>query len=232
MRPSRYNPYTTPTQDVIDNLVYVMNSMNEKERNASHGIAFIANMDGWTMNNFSMDYCFQFMMKLQGSVPTRVTHFLIVNPPSWFGKIWAIMRKMLLPSFQKKVHMIREQKLGKFLKPGYQEFLPSEMASGRSPTREIVQDYIDQRLHLEGCHGGSVRDAPSSSSVVVGKTRGSKTSTISETENTESERTDTLDLSMLDLGMISEQLGVDEPVTAYIHKRSFRSTDAASRRTN
>jgi CRAL/TRIO domain len=204
-----------------------MNSMNEKERNASNGIAFIANMDGWTMNNFSIDYCFQFMMKLQGSVPTRVTHFLIVNPPSWFGKIWTIMRKMLLPSFQKKVHMIREHKLGKFLKPGYQAFLPSEMATGRSPTREIVQDFIDQRLYLEASRG-SVRDPPLLNSDNVGKTRGA----ISETDTTESERTDMLDLSMLDLGMISEQLGVDEPVTPFKHRRSLLLTDALSRRTN
>jgi uncharacterized protein YbgA (DUF1722 family) len=82
MRPKRYDPDHTPVQDIIDNLVYVMNTMNEKEQNATRGIAFIANMDGWTMRNFSVEYCHKFMQVLQGTVvPTRVTHFLIVNPP-------------------------------------------------------------------------------------------------------------------------------------------------------
>jgi len=165
MKPSRYSPKKTPVEDIIDNLVYVMGVMNEKENNAANGIAFLANMNDWTMEHFSMDYCYNFMMMLQGKVPTRVTHFLIVNPPAWFGKVWAIMRGMLIPSFRRRVKMIREDKLAKYLKEGYQAFLPSEMASGCARTREIVRDFVDERRYIEstrsGAHSSSTRKEPS-----------------------------------------------------------------------
>ena len=104
--------------------------------------------------------------------------------------------------------------------------MPSEMACGRSPTKEIVQDYIDERLYIEARRGGS-NDARSPSSV-IGKTTVGRSSTVSETENTESERTEMLDWSTLDYGTISEQLGVDEqPITtAYRRRTSFRPKEA------
>lgn len=151
MRPAVYYPNKTPVQDVIDNLVYVMASMREQNhKNAKNGIAFLANMDGWSMDNFSIEYCYAFMQALQGKiVPAKVSHFFIVNPPSWFGNIWAIMRGMLAPSFRKKVKMIKEDKLSKYLKIGYQNFLPKEMSSGWAITKELVQDFIDERKHIE-----------------------------------------------------------------------------------
>jgi CRAL/TRIO domain len=150
MRPKRYDPDHTPVQDIIDNLVYVMNTIYEKEQNATHGIAFIANMDGWTMRNFSVEYCHKFMQVLQGTViPTRVTHFLIVNPPKWFGKVYAIMKKMLSPEFRRKVHMIPVRKLEKFLQPGYEDYLPSELAGGRAITSDLVEDFCDYRQYIE-----------------------------------------------------------------------------------
>jgi hypothetical protein len=150
MRPKRYNPERTPVQHIIDNLVYVMNTMNENNQNATRGIAFIANMDGWTMRNFSVEYCHKFMQVLQGTViPTRVTHFLIVNPPKWFGKVYAIMRKMLSAEFQKKVHMIPVRKLERYLQSGYEAYLPSELGCGRAITADLVEDFCDYRQYIE-----------------------------------------------------------------------------------
>ena len=85
MRPCRYtNSKTTPTRKIIDNLIYCLQDMLEKEANTCRGISFIANMDDWTMKNYSTDYCFQFMQTLQGrKTPARVNLFLIVNPPAW-----------------------------------------------------------------------------------------------------------------------------------------------------
>jgi hypothetical protein len=38
-----------------------------------------AHTNSWKMTNFSVNYCYQFMMMLQGRIPVRVRLFLIVN---------------------------------------------------------------------------------------------------------------------------------------------------------
>lgn len=151
MRPSRYFPETTPTQTIIDNLVYVVQSMMEKERCSEHGIAFLANMDDWKMKNFDIEYCYQFMMTLQGHVtPVRVELFLIVNPPSWFGTVWKIMKTMLTPSFRRKVRTVRQDKLYKYLEVGFETFLPDEIRGlGQADTHQLVQDYVSYREYAD-----------------------------------------------------------------------------------
>lgn len=95
------------------------------------------------------------MQALQGATtPVRVTHFLIVNPPSWFGKVWKIMKTMLSAEFQKKVQMIPECSLSNFLAPGYENFLPDEMATGEAPTEELVRDWVTYRKFIEGPEQG------------------------------------------------------------------------------
>ena len=80
MRPCRFTPGVTPTSAIIGNLTYVMDSIYERHRDSSRKIGFIANMNDWKMENFSMDYCFQFMEVLQGRKgPNKVDLFLIVN---------------------------------------------------------------------------------------------------------------------------------------------------------
>lgn len=148
MRPSRYVPSKVKTSHIIDNLCYALNDLSRTKDQCQNGVAFIANMNGWTMKNFSHEYCFQFMQALQGKmVPTRVSLFLIVNPPKWFGKVWAIMKPMLSKSFAKKVHMIPEDRLEDFLMSGYEQYLPDEFACGFARTEEICEDYIDFRRY-------------------------------------------------------------------------------------
>lgn len=150
MRPSRYFPKEVSTETIIDNLGYCMSVMvASKEKNSTEGIAFLANMDDWTFTNFSISYCHSFMMMLQGRVPVRVRLFLIVNPPSWFDKIWRIMKPMLAKDFQKKVHMIKEDQLGDFLMEGYREYLPDDIKSGKVSTENIVNDFIEFRKYVE-----------------------------------------------------------------------------------
>jgi hypothetical protein len=150
MRPSRYFPKETSTSEIIDNLAYCMNTMVEKEKACSEGIGFLANMDDWKMQNFSVFYCYQFMMMLQGRVPARVQLFLIVNPPGWFGKIWKIMKPMLAADFRTKVHMIPMEKLPEFLMEGYESYLPDDTTTGKAPTDDIVKDFIQYRKYVEG----------------------------------------------------------------------------------
>lgn len=150
MRPSRYDPRKTPTRTIIDNLVYVMDTFASKDVEHENGIAFVANMNNWTFDNFSTDYCFKFMQVLQGrSFPAKVSLFLIVNPPSWFGKIWNIMKGMLSTKFQRKVHMIPEEELPFFFKVGFEKYLPDEFLEGQADTEEMVDDFITYRQALE-----------------------------------------------------------------------------------
>jgi len=150
MRPARYIPSMVPVTDIIDNLAYVMGSMLEKESACANGIAFVANMDGWTMSNFTTEYCFKFMQMLQGNrVPVTVTLFLIVNPPSWFNKVWSVMKPMLSEDFRAKVRMIPDAELGAYLSAGYEAYLPTEMKNGQANTDALVEDYVDYRLYLE-----------------------------------------------------------------------------------
>lgn len=150
MYPARYFPAKTSTQEIIDNLAYCMNCMCEtSEKDASEGIGFIAYMNDWHMSNFSVNYCYQFMMMLQGRIPVRVRLFLIVNPPGWFGKIWNIMKPMLASDFRKKVHMIQEADLNKFLQDGYETYLPDDMAQGKADTQALVEDFVAYRKKKE-----------------------------------------------------------------------------------
>lgn len=151
MRPSRYFPRDTPTQGIIDNLCYAMNCiLDSNERAQTHGIGFIANMDDWTKENFDISYCLQFMNALQGHmVPVKVESFLIVNPPSWFGAIWRIMRPMLTPSFRRKVKICQEAKLHNYLAANCRQYLPDDMRLGTVNTDQLVQDFILYRRHVE-----------------------------------------------------------------------------------
>lgn len=90
------------------------------------------------------------MQGLQGKLtPVKVVLFLIVNPPPWFGNIWAIMKPMLSTEFQKKVKMIPECQLDQYLAPGYEQFLPDDMTTGQAKTEDLVHDWFTYRTFLE-----------------------------------------------------------------------------------
>jgi hypothetical protein len=153
MRPSRYFPKKTPTEDIIDNLAYVMQSMSEDEAACHKGIGFLAYMNGWKYENFSMRYCSAFMAMLQQRVPAKVELFLIVNPPGWFPSIWKIMKRMLSRQFRKKVFMIKEEALDDYLEERFETYLPDDMARGRVKTSELVKDFIAYRKYVEDAIG-------------------------------------------------------------------------------
>lgn len=149
MRPSRYFPNQTSTEEIIDNLAYCMQTMCEGEKANAEGIGFLAYMNDWKMENFSVNYCYQFMMMLQGRLPVRVRMFLIVNPPSWFGAIWKIMKPMLASDFRKKVHVIPEADLSKYLHEGFETYLPDETDLGKADTDALVEDFVTFRKKIE-----------------------------------------------------------------------------------
>jgi len=149
-RPSRYVPRETAVNILIDNLAYVMQCVLESEQAMRDGIGLVANMEDWKMVNFNVSYWHKLMMTLQGRrVPTRVQLFLIVNPPSWFGSISAIMRPMMTDQFHRKVHTIQREDLKSFLAPGFQEFLPDDMENGRANTDDLLKHFIADRKRIE-----------------------------------------------------------------------------------
>lgn len=153
MRPSRYWPRQTPVAMVIDNLIYVLDRMARQDVD-NQGVAFMANMNDWTMANFNHDYCFKFMMTLQGRMfPAKVNLFLIINPPGWFGKIWAIMKPMFSSTFRKKVHMIKDTNLSDFMAKGYNTYLPDDLKDGRVNTDELVRDFVSYQHAFESATG-------------------------------------------------------------------------------
>jgi hypothetical protein len=90
------------------------------------------------------------MKMLQGhQIPVRVNFFLIVNPPDWFDRVWAMMRPMLSEDFRQKVRMLPEANLSEYLAHGYAVYLPNEMASGQADTEAIVNDFIACRQYIE-----------------------------------------------------------------------------------
>ena len=54
-----------------------------------------------------------------------------------------------LVDFRKKVHMIPEPQLSQFLMPGFESYLPDDMATGKAPTDDMVADYIRFRKYVE-----------------------------------------------------------------------------------
>ena len=90
------------------------------------------------------------MQVLQGvTIPVRVRLFLIVNPPSFFGSVWTFMKPMLSRDFRKKVKMIKESDLSKYLQKGFEKFLPDETSIGNADTNELVKDFIAMRKLIE-----------------------------------------------------------------------------------
>jgi hypothetical protein len=150
MRPSRYFPNETSTEVIIDNLAYCMQTMVEKEKACTEGIAFVANLEDWTMGNFSVSYCLEFMKMLQGRSPVRVRMFVIANPPSWFNVVWKIMKPMLASDFRRKVKMIPQSQIGEFLMEGYEEFLCDDMKGGKASTQDMINDFLIFRKEVEG----------------------------------------------------------------------------------
>ena len=66
------------------------------------------------------------------------------------------MKPMLSRDFRAKVHMIPESSLRKFLKRGYEDYLPNELTGGRASTSVLVRDYcrweraVDKAIGADG----------------------------------------------------------------------------------
>lgn len=131
--------------------------MLEKEHGSVHGLVLIANMAGWKMENFSVPYWHKLLITLQGlRVPTRISAFLIVDPPTWFESIWTIMKPMMSDDFQEKVAIMSSEDLGSNLGYGYREHLPDDMDGGKVNTNELVKAFVTERKATEMVVGDKI----------------------------------------------------------------------------
>jgi len=151
MDPSRFNPKDSDAKSVIDAIVYCMNVIQEKESVCTKGIVFVANMAGWTMENFEESFCGDLMKVLQGFVvPVKVKRCLIIDPPDCFKAVWDIMQLFLVNDVTKKVKKISSKALSLYFQEGYQLYLPDSVQGGRCRTRSMVQNFIEHRKNVEG----------------------------------------------------------------------------------
>jgi hypothetical protein len=72
------------------------------------------------------------------------------------------MKPMLAPAFRKKVKMIPEQDLHRYLQEGYQTYLPDAMESGKANTDDLVEDFVTYRKYLDELNPNYVENDKSS----------------------------------------------------------------------
>mmetsp|Transcript_22899 Transcript_22899/g.38944 ORF Transcript_22899/g.38944 Transcript_22899/m.38944 type:complete len:177 (+) Transcript_22899:230-760(+) len=150
MNPSRLFPKRDSVTFMVDHLTYMMGCMLEREHTLAYGICIVADFSDFTMANFTVQFFHRMLLVLQGRlVPTRVEAFLIVNPPPWFGNIWAVMKPMMSTEFMAKVPRISFNDLGKHLMPGYEQLLPNDIWMGRRDAKSLMDLFIQERKHIE-----------------------------------------------------------------------------------
>ena len=150
MSMSRFFPKKDSVPYIIDQLVYMMSCMLEREHACAYGLAIVADFSEFSMANFTVQYFHKLLMILQGrQVPTRVESLLIVNPPTWFGNIWTMMKTMMSADFSPKVHRISFNDLGKHLVPGFENYMPNDIWMGRRDAQALVEIFAQERRQIE-----------------------------------------------------------------------------------
>ncbi|CAJ1956701.1 unnamed protein product [Cylindrotheca closterium] len=153
MNPARFNPNQDDIDTFIDSLCYVLNDLSQTVDQCQNGVTVIANMKDVTMENFNKEYCAKLMQALQGDmVPTNVDAFLIVSPPSWFGKVfkWMKSSKKTSKDFLKRVHQLKEEEdLSPYLMSQPELYLPDGLCGGHAVGAELCEDYMDLKIAQE-----------------------------------------------------------------------------------
>ncbi len=101
MRPARYFPSKTPTSDVIKLLSYMTQRLVEDVGAQINGFTFVADLGTWKMENFSRSYAMTWFLSML-VMPVKLESFIIIDAPSWFGAIWAVIKHAMSRSFQSK----------------------------------------------------------------------------------------------------------------------------------
>ena len=152
MKPSRFHANKGDSDRLIESLCYVLSDLSQTAEQCRNGVTVIADMQDVTKANFSKDHCAKLMQALQGTmVPTRVESFIMVSPPSWFGKVFKWMKsKKVSKDFLKRVHQIKdEEQLSPYLMRHPQLYLPDGLCGGHAVGTELCEDYMDLKIAQE-----------------------------------------------------------------------------------
>mmetsp|Transcript_24922 Transcript_24922/g.61297 ORF Transcript_24922/g.61297 Transcript_24922/m.61297 type:complete len:307 (-) Transcript_24922:1722-2642(-) len=148
-RPSRYFPTSRNNHLLLDNICYVLNDMSKSIDQCRNGVVMLVNMDGYSMKNFHNDTQMKMTRITEGQViPTRIVDILIVNPPKFFKRLWKVVKPAFSSTYKRRIHIIKNEKLGNYLVDDYQEYLPDEFMGWRS-TQEMAIDYCDKKRYEE-----------------------------------------------------------------------------------
>jgi len=149
-RPSRFNPHTEDPSLLIKNLCYVLNDLSSTEEQCRKGVAFVANMNSFSTKHYDKEFWLELLDVLQGNVvPTTISLFLILDPPTWFGRIWRQMKSHMSPEFAKKVRLTEAEDLPEYFPDGYQFSFPNCVPGCWRKKSEMVEDYVDRRIFLD-----------------------------------------------------------------------------------
>jgi len=163
-RGCRHFPLKTSTELLIKNMCYVLNDMSMTEEQCRNGVAFILDLDHLKPDNMTNEAVAKFLTAMEHQVPTRVEAVLLVNVSSSFLGTWkSLAKRVVSESFASKFHYLAgTYQLGEHLMEGYEEYLPAELGYWRD-SYEIVEDFIDKKVHDEGGYdeteGGSISDS-------------------------------------------------------------------------
>ncbi|KAL3928808.1 MAG: hypothetical protein SGBAC_012485 [Bacillariaceae sp.] len=148
-RPSRFSPQTTDSSMLIQNLCYVLNDLSSTEEQCRQGVTFLANMKSFSTKLYDEELWLEILNVLQGNViPTTISLFIVLNPPTWFGRIWRQMKTHMSASFLQKVRLVETEDLPEYFEQGYETYLPDDMQGWRN-TSEMLEDYIDRRIFID-----------------------------------------------------------------------------------
>lgn len=152
-RPSRYTPSSDQNRLLIENMCYVLNDMNKTIEQCRNGVLVIVNMDGYSMKNFHRDTQMKLTRITEGQIiPAHLVQILIVNPPTFFERLWKVVRPAFSALFSKRILIIKSSMIANFLMEGYEEYLPDEFISGKKNTSALVDEYVNSKL-LEETQG-------------------------------------------------------------------------------
>lgn len=72
----------------------------------------------------------------------------------------------MAPSFRKRVKIVPERKIGSYLAPGYEQYLPDDMQTGLADTDAIINDFLIFRNFVERSSWPDLENAHSASDVM------------------------------------------------------------------
>lgn len=133
MQPALFYPTSrSKTLDALRTLYYLTQVMlaplDDNER--ARGYVFLADLNGWTMENFSVDYASRWFRAMM-SLPCKIHAFVVVSAPSFFPRIFAIISKFMSASFRSRWLFVQPKDL-----PELFSVVPSNFEGG-----DFVIDY-------------------------------------------------------------------------------------------